>query len=122
MQKQTNQVSKPKNKDNRKEPKLVQPVRFLSEQMLGMNEREDERSVVGRLWLVNFPFLSYNEHMLLLLYYVFFLKKAFKKLLLFLPSPYMYMATEHTSPILWQSCKKILSMKIKAISPDFKAS
>ena len=79
MQKQTNQVSKPKNKDNRKEPKLVQPVCFLSEQMLGMSERENERSVVGRLWVVNFPFLFYNEHMLLLLYYVFFLKKkAFK--------------------------------------------
>ena len=65
-------MAKPKNKDNRKEPKFVQPVCFLSEQMLGMSERENERSVVGRLWVVNFPFLFYNEHMLLLLYYVFF--------------------------------------------------
>ena len=73
VQKQTNQVSKLKNKDNRKEPKLVQPVCFLSEQMLGMNEREDERSVVGRLWLVNFPFLSYNEHS-----YYFYIMYFFK--------------------------------------------
>ena len=73
MQKQTNQVSKLKNKDNRKEPKLVQPVCFLSEQMLGMNEREDERSVVGRLWLVNFPIMNIATTFILCI----FLKKAF---------------------------------------------
>lgn len=39
VQKQTTQVLKPKNKDNKKEPEFVQLVCFLSEQMLGMGER-----------------------------------------------------------------------------------
>ena len=76
MQKHTNQVSKLKNKDNRKEPKLVQPVCFLSEQMLGMNEREDERSVVGRLWLVNFHFFPIMNIATTFILCIF-LKKAF---------------------------------------------
>ena len=45
---------------------------------LGLNERENERSVVGRYWVVNFLFLSYNKHMLLLLYDAFLKKKLLK--------------------------------------------
>lgn len=50
VQKQITQVSKLKNKDTRKEPKLVQPVCVWSEQMLGMRESNPmEKSVGGRI-------------------------------------------------------------------------